>query len=163
MDWQFCQSICRYGFENLFIDNKTLGHLNVRQSTLIKHAVGVGARARTKPLLQVLGIEQITQIYQKHKIYGIRQFLANALTRTVLNELKQRYSQQTPAKRSFFHQLKTLEADIDSTVLDHPLKHTALRSYPLHYMYLSLSLSFGNTRLCDITRLRTLLRAPECV
>ena len=121
---QFCQSICRYGFENLFIDNKTLGHLNVRQSTLIKHAVGVGTRARTKPLLQVLGIEQVTQIYQKHKIYGIRQFLTNALTRTVFNDLKQRYSQLTPAKRSFFHQLKTLETDIDSTVLDHPLKHT---------------------------------------
>jgi hypothetical protein len=76
---QYCQSICRYGFENLFFDNKTHGNLNVRQSTLIKHALGVGARARTKTLLQVLGIGQITQIYQKHKIcLCIKQFLTNA-------------------------------------------------------------------------------------
>ena len=111
---QFCQSICRYGMECLYIDDKTLGVLNVRQNVLLKHALGLNSRCRTKPLLHCLNVDQIGQIYQKHKLFGIKQFLSNDLSASVFNWLSYNYSYYVkPNKRSFFYQLDKLGASFD--------------------------------------------------
>jgi hypothetical protein len=65
---QYCQSICRYGLESIYVDKKTLETINVRQSNLLKYAVGIGSRSRTTSLLQCLGVEQFAQLYHKHKV-----------------------------------------------------------------------------------------------
>ena len=121
---QYCQSIFRYGLENLFIDAKSLECINIRQNRLIKHALGINARSKTKPLMQCLFLDQIKQLYFKHKVFGIRQFMSNELTRSVFNHLESVYSIKDPPKRSFFKQKKLLEAEICTTVTNIPLNKT---------------------------------------
>ena len=66
---QYCQAICKFGMECIYIDEKTLGEFNVRQNMLLKTAVGIDSRCRTKPLLHCLKVEQINQVYHKHKVF----------------------------------------------------------------------------------------------
>ena len=84
---QFCQSICLYGMECLYLDDRFLGGLNVRQNLLLKHSVGLDSRCRTKPLMQCLNVDQIAQLYHKHKLFGIKQFLNNHLSGSVFRWL----------------------------------------------------------------------------
>lgn len=107
----FCQSICKFGLECLTVDEKFLGGINVRQNILIKGALGLNYRCKTKPLLQCLNIEQIGQFYHKHKIFGIRQFLNNNLSCEVFLWLRGFYEKNDKvSSRSFFSQLRKLES-----------------------------------------------------
>ena len=64
----FCQSIFSYGLELVHI-GKTLGkELDVRQRILLKNSLGLSKYSRTRPLLDSLGIESITQLYFKFNI-----------------------------------------------------------------------------------------------
>ena len=119
---QYCQSICRYGLESIYVDKKTLETINVRQSNLLKYAVGIGSRSRTTSLLQCLGVEQFAQLYHKHKVFGLRQFCSNDLTRGVLDHLTKFYESREPVKRSYFHQLRQLESQIGCKVQDKTIK-----------------------------------------
>ena len=106
---QYCQSICRYGMENVFIDEHTLNILNVRQNLLLKHSLNLNSSALTTPLLQCLGVEQIPQLYFKHKLFGYKQFLNNDLSHSVFVWLDEYFWETNiPSKRSFFHQVKKL-------------------------------------------------------
>ena len=107
----YCQSICKYGMECLYIDDKSLGVLNVRQNILIKYALGLDSRCRTKPLLHCLGVDQIGQLYHKHKLIGIKQVLKNELSANVFEWLKSSYTgPNKPSKRSFFFQIDKLNS-----------------------------------------------------
>ena len=106
---QYCQAIFKFGMECIYIDEKTLGEFNVRQNILLKTAVGIDSRCRTKPLLHCLKVEQINQVYHKHKVFGIKQFLNNKLSGEVYDWLKWNYSDQAATRRSFFNQIKILE------------------------------------------------------
>jgi hypothetical protein len=59
---QYCQSICKYGLECLTLNEKFLNELNIRQNILLKGAIGLSFRCKSKPLLQCLDIEQIPRI-----------------------------------------------------------------------------------------------------
>ena len=114
----YCQSICKYGMECLYIDDKSLGVLNVRQNILIKYALGLDSRCRTKPLLQCLSVDQIGQLYQKHKLIGIKQVFKNVLSANVFEWLKSSFTgSNKPSKRSIFFQIDNLNSFTGKEIL----------------------------------------------
>ena len=66
---QFCQSIIRYGNEVINLSNSIFRLLNIKQNILIKKCLSVSIYSRTKPIVIILKIEQISQVYFKHKIF----------------------------------------------------------------------------------------------
>ena len=56
---QFCQSILRFGLDNLFLRSEALNYLNVRQNILLRNALGFKRYTRLKPLLNEIKVEQI--------------------------------------------------------------------------------------------------------
>ena len=59
-----CKSLFLYSCESLYINSKNLHALNKLQSKLIKCIVGIGARYHTSPLLQALGVENISNVIE---------------------------------------------------------------------------------------------------
>ena len=106
---QFCQPIIKYGFENLYLSESKLRLLNIRQSILLKKILGLSIFCRTKPLFQVLKVEQLTQLSLKHKIFFLKQIVSNDFTRSLFNLLGDLYQVEKPNERSFFFQLKKIE------------------------------------------------------
>ena len=102
---QYCQSIIRYGLEFIYLKKGFVNQLNVRQSILVKCVLGVKYYSRSKPLLNELSVEQIGQIYDKHKVYGLKQCMNNILTRDILEYLSKYYSISGAPKNSFVSQL----------------------------------------------------------
>ena len=102
---QFRQPIIKYGFVNLNLSESKLRLLNIRQNILLKRTLGLSIFCRTKPLFQVLKIEQLTQLYLKHKIFFLRQILSNDFTRSLFNLMGSLYQLEKPNERSFFFQL----------------------------------------------------------
>jgi hypothetical protein len=88
---QYCQSIFKFGLELIFISNKNLEMLNVRQNLLVKRTLGLTKYARTSPLFKVLQIESIKALYMKHKIFMYKQVKSNELSNHVFEKTKKLY------------------------------------------------------------------------
>lgn len=106
---QYCQSIVKYGLENLYLSNSRLRLLNIRQNVLVKSVLGLSPYCRTKPLFQALRIEQFTQLYSKHKVFFIKQIESNMLTRGLFAYLNDYYLTRSPTRYSFICQLRQVE------------------------------------------------------
>ena len=61
--------------------------LNIRQNLLLKNILGIRHRARFKPLLNELKVEQVNLTYVKHKLFGWKQCINNQLTFYIFNYL----------------------------------------------------------------------------
>ena len=105
---QYCQAIFKYGLETLSITKGTLRLLNFRQNLLIKNVLGLKHILRIKPLLSILKIDQLTQLYYKHKLFFFKQILFNPLTNDLFFYLKGYYSFLKPTYFSFFSQFSEL-------------------------------------------------------
>ena len=110
---QFCQSIIRFGLDNLFIKKSFINLLNVRQNILIKNVLGLNYFSRSKALLNELRIESYLQLYLKHKIYDLRQFRKNEKSNLILEFLQKYYNDITPNKFSFISQLNEVKSFTD--------------------------------------------------
>ena len=88
---QFCQSTFNFGLEICYINNNILKQFNIRQNILIKNVLGIKYYARFKPLLNELKIDQIEQLYFKHKIFGLKQVHNNKLTYDLYSYLNRYY------------------------------------------------------------------------
>ena len=97
----------------MFISNYNLNLFNIRQDILLKHAIGVNSYAKTTPLFQCLNIDQMPQLYFKHKLIGHRQFVRNEFTNNLLYWLKG-YTNSNSAKRSYFTQIKKISKLTDT-------------------------------------------------
>ena len=84
---------------------KFINLLNIRQNVLIKNVLGIKYYSRAKPLLNVLKIEQVHQLYMKHKLFGVRQFSKNQKSNDILEYLVKYYNRVKPTKLSFISQL----------------------------------------------------------
>ena len=56
----------------LFLRKSFLNLINVRQNVIIKNILGLKFFSKTKALLNELGIELISQVYAKHKIFWFK-------------------------------------------------------------------------------------------
>ena len=85
--------------------NKTfLNQLNVRQNFLLKTILGIRNHARFKPLLHELKVDQISQLYFKHKIFGFKQICLNDFSYSIftyLNNLKIKKKGNTLDKKTY--------------------------------------------------------------
>ena len=115
---QFCQSIVRFGLEKWYLVQDQLNQLNVRQNMLLRNVIGLKHGTRTKVLLNELKIENIRQIYLKHKVFGLRQFYNNFLTKELLVYLEVYYDGKVISRQSFMSQLKEVEAFTGSDLSD---------------------------------------------
>ena len=106
---QYCQSIVKYGLENIYLTNSRLRHLNIRQNMLVKNVLGLSLYCRTKPLFQELRIEQFSQLYSKHKVFFMKQIEQNTLTRQLFSYLNGYYSTRSPSEHSYISQLRQVE------------------------------------------------------
>ena len=102
---QLCQSIIRYGLEVINLSNSRLRLLNIRQNNLIKKCLSLSIYSRTKPIVKILKIEQISQIYFKHKIFFLKQIYSNSLTKNIFETLGNCYKKRVPPVGSYFHQI----------------------------------------------------------
>jgi len=109
---QYCQSIIRYGMECLYLPAYKLNEYNTRQNILLKQAIGLSKYAVSTPLLNVLKVEKISEIYMKHKYYFFKQLMMNSLTRTIYLKLDTLYSLKKACKYSFINQLSNLDSQI---------------------------------------------------
>ncbi len=66
---QFCQSLFKFGFENLFVSKSEIENMNKRQIVLIKQAIGISKYCLTKSLFTCLEIDSVNSTYLKHKIF----------------------------------------------------------------------------------------------
>ena len=105
---QFCQSIFRYGLDNLFVNNNQLLNFNTRQNILIKRALGLSKFCKTTPLFQVLKVESMKQLYYKHKIFMYKQVVNNTVSSEIFFFLKDYYD-GIKAVDSLIKQLKEVE------------------------------------------------------
>ena len=67
---------------------------------------------RTRPLFRILKIEQVQQLYLKHKIFFLRQLYLNPFTRTVYENLHSYYCTLKSNKLSFFNQIKQIKEEV---------------------------------------------------
>ena len=84
---QFCQSIFKFGLEFVYLRKTFLNSLNIRQNLLLKNILGIRHKARFKPLLNELCVEQINLVYAKHKIFGWKQCMKNQMTSSIYSFL----------------------------------------------------------------------------
>ena len=76
---------------------------------MVKNILGISKYARTKPLFNAIKIEQITQLYLKHKIFFLKQIYLNHLTKEIYEFLVRYYNFTLPPKGSFIYQIKQVE------------------------------------------------------
>jgi len=93
-------------FEFVFLRKSFLRKLEIRQNILLKNILGIHHRARFKIVLNTIKVEQVYQLYEKHKLFGWRQCLKNHLTERILNGLSVCTSNINGTNKSFFQQLK---------------------------------------------------------
>lgn len=117
---QFCQSILRYGLDNIFLNNNQISNLDIRQNILIKRALGLSKYCKTTPLLQVLKVESVRQLYNKHKIFMYKQAMNNSVTSEILEFLYEHYTYNKPPASSIIAQLREVETliKIENCTLD---------------------------------------------
>ena len=85
---------------------------------LLRNVIELKHGTRTKVLLNELKIENIRQIYLKHKVFGLRQFYNNFLTKELLVYLGIYYDGKVILRQSFMSQLKEVEAFTGSDLSD---------------------------------------------
>ena len=73
--------------------------------------------ARCKPSLNELKIEQISQLYFKHKVFGLKQFRMNVFSSKVLDYLYIYYKCCSPPKESFIAQFYDVEKAVGEPFL----------------------------------------------
>ena len=69
--------------------------------------------SRTKPIFNILKIEQICQIYFKHKIFFIKPIYSNSLTKNIFETLITYYKDRVPPVGSYLHQLNVVRQMVD--------------------------------------------------
>ena len=105
---QFCQSIFKYGLENIHLNNNQLDSFNTRQNILIKRAIGISKYCKTTPLFQVLRVESMRQLYAKHKIFFYRQIRCNSVTNAIFESLQGHYEHCKAPMDSLVDQLRKI-------------------------------------------------------
>ena len=109
---QFCQSIFKYGLENLNINTNQLKNFNTRQNILVKRAIGISKYCKTKPIFQVLKIESMMQLYAKHKIFFYRQIKCNSVTNAVFVWLHCHYKKSKASIESLIDQVNKISKQL---------------------------------------------------
>jgi hypothetical protein len=138
---QYCQSIFRYGLECLYLTDKKINEYNTRQNNMLKQAIGLSKFAVSTPLLNVLKVEKITEVYLKQKIYFFKQVMLNNLTKNVFESLHEYYSMRVTPRESFCKQLELVNRQINFT--------TSLVCYKESLKALNNIFKCKNLELCD--------------
>jgi len=94
----------------------------VRQNFLLKNILGLSHFSRTKALLQNLGIEQLPQLYLKHKIFFLKQIILNELSVKTYNFISAYFRDVLAPKQSFVSQVRKVESVIEKEVTPTNLK-----------------------------------------
>jgi len=113
---QYCQSILRYGLECLYLPEYKLHEYNVKQNVMLKQAIGLSKYTLSTPLLNVLRVEKIEEIYIKHKLYFFKQIMSNMLTRDVFLFLKEFYPRNKAPQESYNRQIELVDRRIGFAV-----------------------------------------------
>jgi hypothetical protein len=79
---------------------------------MIKQAIGLSRFALSTPLLNVLKVEKIEEVYMKQKLYFFKQIMSNKLSRDVFIFLKEFYPRNKAPKESFNRQLELVNRRI---------------------------------------------------
>ena len=116
---QFCQSTFRYYLDLLFIGEKKISEIDIRQNLLLKRAFGIKKFARFRALLEAVNIETIEQMYLKHKIFFIKQIRQNGICNEILVFLKDHYTNFDQKNTSFCKQLLNVGKKIHIDILEY--------------------------------------------
>ena len=138
---QYCQSIFKYGLECLYLPDYKLKEYNIRQNILLKHSIGLSKHSVSTPLLNVLKVEKISEIYCKYKLFFYKQLMMNGLTRNVFNELKEHYANKICPKTSYIKQLANVDLQVGFS--------TSMECIKKSLFILSEKFKCKNQGLCD--------------
>ena len=106
---QFCQSIAKFGLENIYLSSTDLKSLNTRQSMLVKIGIGIRTYCKTKSLFNALKIEPFDQLYLKHKFFFLRQIGLNKFVNNIYDFLSSYYKNSQFPKGCFMSQLNQVK------------------------------------------------------
>jgi hypothetical protein len=84
----FCQPILTYGFEMCRLSKKQIKDINVKQSSLIKNAIGVSKYSKSSALMEALKIDTVEFLYLKYKFLFQRQLREVDFTLKIYNFLR---------------------------------------------------------------------------
>jgi hypothetical protein len=93
-----------YGLELVAISKGLRKLLDIRQGILIKSSLGLSKFSRTRPLLDALKVNSMTQLYFKFKLLFYRNVSLYSLASLVFSELKEHYSRFKKPSLSYFAQ-----------------------------------------------------------
>ena len=100
-----CQSILQYGIDIMPICKTKLNEINVRQSTLLKKAIGVNKFSKSTTILDYMQIEDLFTLSHKATLRINEQIKTNHTTANIYNHLREHYKKYCPLKESFFKKL----------------------------------------------------------
>ena len=100
-----CQSILQYGIDIMPICKTKLNEINIRQSTLLKKAIGISKYCRSTPILKYMQFEDLHTLSHKATLKINEQIKANRTTASIYNFLREQYKKHCPPKESFFKKL----------------------------------------------------------
>jgi hypothetical protein len=109
---QYCQSTFTYGLECLYLPSQNINQYNIRQNIMLKQSIGLSKYALSTPLLNVLKIKKISELYFKYKLIFYKQIMANSLTKKVFYALENLYKDKNIPKFSFLKQINLVNLQI---------------------------------------------------
>jgi len=116
---QYCQSIMKFGFEFVYLSETFVSKLDIRQNILLKNILDIHHRAR----FNIMKEEQVSLLYEKHKVFGWRQWTKNSLTEKIFNYLSIINSKTKLFNMSYISQLSIV---VGSKELRHTNIHEIL-------------------------------------
>jgi hypothetical protein len=143
---QYCQSTFTYGLECLYLSAQKINEYNIRQNIMLKQSIGLSKYALSTPLLNVLKIQKISELYFKYKLIFYKQIMANSLTKKVFYALENLYKDKNIPKFSFLKQINLVNLQIGFTC--------SLTTYNKSVETLTSIFSEKNIELCkNVSRL----------
>ncbi len=129
---QYCQSIMKFGFEFVYLRKSFLSKLDIRQNILLKNILGIHHRARFKVVLNIMKVEQVSLLYEKHKVFGWRQCTKNSLTEKIFDNLSLVNSKNKLSNLSYLNQLSLVVGSKELVIILHifgskELGHTSIQ------------------------------------
>jgi hypothetical protein len=128
----------KFGFEFVYLRKSFLSKLDIRQNILLKNILGIHHRARFKIVLNIMKVEQVSLLYEKHKVFGWTQCTKNSLTEKIFDSLSLVNSKN---KLSYLSYLNQLSLVVGSKELGHCIVFVTLFLYLLKIFTFCISSS----------------------
>ena len=105
----FCLSKFLYGLEIMTLNMGTLDKMNQTQNAIVRYMTGLSKRSHSAPVLRVLHLFNIRELYVFFKLTFIKNLMKNCICKFIFNYLVNNRTSYKQRTVSFVRDFKTLE------------------------------------------------------